>query len=57
MRARGIKSPDIGDALALTFASPVAVTNRKINGIPAQLAHVYRSNGAGGVTEVSDGPC
>ena len=41
MKSRGIKSPDIGDALALTFASPVAVTNRMINGLPAQLAHVY----------------
>jgi hypothetical protein len=41
MRARGIKSPDIADALALTFAAPVGVTNRLINNLPAQLAHVY----------------
>ena len=41
MRARGIKSPDIADALALTFAAPVAVQNRLINNLPAQLAHVY----------------
>ncbi len=43
MRSRGIKSPDIADALALTFASPVAVTNRLINNLPAQLAHIYDS--------------
>jgi hypothetical protein len=43
MRARGIKSPDIADALALTFAAPVAVTNRLINNLPAQLAHIYDS--------------
>ena len=49
MRARGIRSPDIGDALALTFAAPVAVTNRKINGLPAELAHVYRAGQFGAV--------
>jgi hypothetical protein len=41
MRSRGIKSPDIADALALTFAAPVAITNRLINNLPAQIAHVY----------------
>jgi hypothetical protein len=44
MKARGIKSPDIGDALALTFASPVAVTNRQINGLPAELTRFYNEN-------------
>jgi hypothetical protein len=43
MRARGIHSPDMGDALALTFAAPVAAANRIINGLPAQVAHVYRA--------------
>ncbi len=44
MRARGIASPDLGDALALTFAYPVGVTNRKINGLPAELTSHYRGS-------------
>jgi hypothetical protein len=53
MRARGIKSPDIADALALTFASPVAVTNRMIRGLPAQVTQVYQGTLSGAY--VSDG--
>lgn len=45
MKSRGIKSPDIGDALALTFASPVAVNNRMVRGLPAQIASIYSAGG------------
>jgi hypothetical protein len=35
LAARGISSPDVGDALALTFAAPVHIANSRSNSRPA----------------------
>ena len=48
MRSRGIKSPDIADALGLTFAAPVAITNRLVAGLPDEVRR-YVPGTLGGV--------
>jgi hypothetical protein len=51
MRRRGVPSPDIGDAIALTFARPVAPPR------PASdMSLLYRSRGGGWRREVARGP-
>jgi len=41
MRKRGLRSPDLGDALALTYAYPVYPSRPGYDGHPQQAAHEY----------------
>jgi hypothetical protein len=42
MKARGLASPDVADALALTFAAPVMPLNANL---PAHLQHDLQPDG------------